>query len=76
MTVVIGCHAVTDSINDYQMCNGDVACKAQMIEYGNVTVSAVKASGLSSSLVEFIAFNIASGLSGILLGLKLRKKRG
>ena len=61
--VVVGCHAVTDSINDYQMCNGDVNCRAKMIEYGNVTVSAVKASGLSSSLFESIAFNIACWLS-------------
>ena len=72
--VIVGCHAVNNSVNDYNACLNDSICRAKMLEYGNFSANLVRSSGVSNNLFESIAYNLASALTGILLGRKLRKR--
>lgn len=76
--VVMGCATIKRSTDYYQACRNDEACYAEMVKYGNmssaVTGAVAKTFKLDDLLMQ-IAFNLGSGLSGIILGRKLCKKR-
>lgn len=74
--VVMGCAAVSRSIDYYEACKNDEACFAQMEANKALTSSVVHKVGDSTNMVDVlsvIAGNIASGLTGILLGKKLKR---
>lgn len=69
---IMGC--LTDrAVDAYYACRNNDTCMAQMTANGDVAVRIVKSTN-AQGWVEIIAFNIVSGLSGIFLGSKLKKK--
>lgn len=81
MAVVLGCNAVTKSVDYYKDCKGDSDCIAKM-ENARVTTSGIVANvtgtdpvnGVNNFLCEVVGL-LASGLAGILYGRKVYKKR-
>lgn len=74
--VCLGCASVKKSVDYYQACKSDSACYAQMVENGNISSAVVTQVSKATRLEDVlgaIAFNIASGLTGIILGRKLKR---
>ena len=76
LIVGIGCASVQKSVDYYQACKADEACYAQMVQNGNISKAVVtevaKVTRLEDVLGQ-VAFNLVSGLTGILLGRKLKR---
>lgn len=75
--VLLGCAAVKKSIDYYSLCRNDTACYAQMEANRNITTTVFHSVGDSANITDIlscIAGNIASGLTGILLGRKLKRR--
>lgn len=74
--VCMGCAAVSKSVDYYSACKSDEACYAQMLANGNITKAVVKQVASQPSVADLlgqIAGFIASGLTGVLLGKKLKR---
>ena len=78
--LAVGCATASRSADYYQACINDSACYAQMQKNGNITrtivETAVDHTPVGSSLGGFLgnlAGYLVSGLSGVLLGKKLKR---
>ena len=74
--VCLGCASVKKSVDYYEACKSDSACYAQMVQNGNISEAVVKNVAKATKLEDMlgaIAFNIASGLTGIILGRKMKR---
>lgn len=74
----IGCASVKKAQDYYNACVNDEACYAQMQNNGAAAVQVVRSvnAGGFNNLGESIAFNVVSLLSGVLLGRKVKSKKG
>jgi len=69
----VGCAATRAAVDNYNACKNDDTCMQQMVANGDLAVQLVKTTDCKNWF-ELIAFNLVSGLSGVLLGSKLKKK--
>lgn len=78
--VLVGCRTVSKSVSDYEACKADADCYAQMVKNGNISKAVVhnvaEQTPLGTSAADVfgsVAFNIASALTGVLLGRRLKR---
>ena len=74
--VAFGCASVQKATDYYEACRNDYACYAQMVQNGNISEAVVRSTVKSTKLEDFlgaIAFNLGSGLTGLVLGRKLKR---
>jgi len=72
---VAGCRTVSDHVDAYQACLANGTCAAAMQENGIIAANVVHTVKGSSynGILETIAFNLASVLTGLILGRKLKR---
>lgn len=76
LIVGIGCASVQKATDYYSACKADEACYAQMVQNGNISSAVVSTVAKSAKLEDIlgqVAFNLVSGLTGVILGRKLKR---